>query len=122
MLTEFGRILRIYRVNHGITLKDMADNLSVPSSYLSSMEMGRKNISHDFLKKLFNTYQFSEQEIQGLKESVSNSCNVMKLDLRKSNREQRNLALEFARRFDSLDEDEIKVISQYLNRGEGENE
>ena len=46
----------------------------------------------------------------------------MKLDLRKSNREQRNLALEFARRFDSLDEDEIKVISQYLNRGEGENE
>ena len=74
------------------------------------------------IRDSFNTYQFSEQEIQGLKESVSNSGNVMKLDLRKSNREQRNLALEFARRFDSLDEDEIKVISQYLNRGEGENE
>lgn len=116
MLTEFGRILRIYRVNHGITLKDMADNLSVPSSYLSSMEMGRKNISHDFLKKLFNTYQFSEQEIHGLKESVANSGNIMKLDLRSSNREQRNLALKFARRFDTLNEDDIKRISDCLNR------
>jgi transcriptional regulator with XRE-family HTH domain len=117
MLTEFGRILRIYRVNHGITLKDMADSLFVPSSYLSSMEMGRKNISHDFLKKLFNTYQFNEEEVKALKESVANSGNVMKLDLRNSNREQRNLALEFARSFDSLNEDEIKVISDYLNRG-----
>lgn len=116
MLTEFGRILRIYRVNHGITLKDMADNLSVPSSYLSSMEMGRKNISHDFLKKLLNTYQFSEQEMQGLKESVANSGNIMKLDLRSSNREQRNLALKFARRFDTLNEDDIKRISDCLNR------
>ena len=62
MVTDFGKMIRVYRLEHGLMLKDMADKLNVPSSYLSAMEMGRKTISKEFIEKLIGLFSFTEEE------------------------------------------------------------
>ena len=115
MITDFGRLLRIYRMDNNISLSTMANTLQVPPSYLSALEMGRKNISEDFLTKLFSHYSFTEDEITKLKEAAKSGGTTIKLNLTKSTKSQRNLALQFARSFDSLSDEDILEISNFLN-------
>ena len=56
MFTEFGKFTRTYRLKHGLILKEMAEKLNVPSSYLSAVEMGRKSITKDFADKIISIY------------------------------------------------------------------
>lgn len=114
MLTEFGKLIRKYRIDNNLILKDMADALDLPSSYLSAMEMGRKVVSNDFLEKLFATYYFSQEEKQSLIEAARLSANSVKINLENVNLSRRNMALSFARKFDSLDEETVKKILEYL--------
>ncbi len=114
MLTEFGKLIRKYRIDNNLILKDMADALDLPSSYLSAMEMGRKVVSNDFLEKLFATYYFSQEEQQSLIEAARLSANSVKINLENVNLSRRNMALSFARKFDSLDEETVKKILEYL--------
>src|SRR5690606_16110220 len=44
-LSEFGKMVRIARIETGKTLKQMADFAGVSSAYLSAVEMGRKEIT-----------------------------------------------------------------------------
>lgn len=116
MITDFGRVLRIYRMDNNISLSTMANALRVPPSYLSALEMGRKNISEDFLLKLFSIYNFSEEEKTNLQEAAKSSGTTIKLNLTKSTKSQRELALQFARSFDSLSDEDISEISSFFNR------
>lgn len=54
IMTEIGKYLRTYRVNHSITLKRMADMLEVNASYLSAIEHGHREMNESFFKKIYN--------------------------------------------------------------------
>lgn len=114
MLTQFGKVLRLYRLENGYILKDMADALNVPSSYLSAMEMGRKAVSNEFLNKLLSTYSFTEEETVNLKKSAEMSAMSVRFNLEKANAEKRGLALNFARQFESMDDETVKKIKELL--------
>lgn len=43
-LTEFGKFSRKLRIDNGELLKDMAIKLNVTVSYLSAVEIGKRNI------------------------------------------------------------------------------
>ncbi len=115
MVTDFGKMIRVYRLEHGLMLKDMADKLNVPSSYLSAMEMGRKTISKEFIEKLVFLFSFTEEEKTTLYKAVENSATVIKLDLRTINAAKRDMALSFARKFENLDDDTVHKIMSYLS-------
>ena len=108
MITEFGKLLRFYRLDNGLSLKDMADELRIPSSYLSAMEMGRKTVSQDFVSKLFLTYNFTEEEKSKIRAAAEMSASYVKLNLSNSSMEQRSAAYNFARKFENLEEETIK--------------
>ena len=116
MLTEFGKFIRSYRLEHGLILKQMADELGVPSSYLSAVEMGRKSVTDEFLKRILTTFPFSEEEEKKLKQSAALSPVSAKLNLEKSSALHRKAALSFARKFDSLDDETIKKIMNLLGQ------
>lgn len=118
MITEFGKKLRIYRVETGLKLKDMADKLQIPSSYLSAIEMGRKTISEDFLNKLFHAYTFSKQQQIDLREAAQKTAHSIKFDLTDITNTKREMMLSFARRFNNLSEDEVRKISALLKEVE----
>lgn len=50
--TEFGKVVRIARLNAGVKLNEMAEALSVSPAFLSGMETGRKKISEDWVAKI----------------------------------------------------------------------
>ena len=116
MLTDFGKIIRLYRIEHGLLLKDMANKLGYPSSYLSAMEMGRKSVPDAYLEKLFDSFVFAEEEKIAIKKAASNSVSSVKLDLNDVENSKRNLAICFARKFDGLSEAQISGLLKYLNK------
>lgn len=50
--TEFGKIVRMARLEAGVKLNEMAAALSVSPAFLSGLETGRKKISDEWLKKI----------------------------------------------------------------------
>ena len=51
-LTEFGSAVRKARIDAKVTLQEMADELGVTPAFLSSMEVGRKRIPAEWVKKI----------------------------------------------------------------------
>lgn len=114
MLTEFGKIIRMYRLENGLILKDMADTLDVPSSYLSAMEMGRKVVSDEFVNRLLSSYGFTDEEEKRIVEAAKLSANSVRVNLENASMQKKGMALSFARKFDGLDEETVKKIMEYL--------
>ncbi len=51
-ITEFGKTVRKARIDAGVTLASMANELNTTPSFLSALEMGRKKIPTDWVGKL----------------------------------------------------------------------
>ena len=51
-ITEFGKAVRKARIDAGVTLVGMADELGTTTSFLSAMEMGRKKIPASWVEKM----------------------------------------------------------------------
>lgn len=62
MLTDFGRELRLFRVQNNQLLYNMANDLGVSSAYLSAIENGRKPVTDEIMSKLKSTYNFTEKQ------------------------------------------------------------
>lgn len=51
-ITEFGKAIRKARIDAGVTLAAMAEELHTTSSFLSAMEMGRKRIPAEWIPQI----------------------------------------------------------------------
>ena len=62
MLTEFGKVMRIIRINTGDSMRDMAAKIGMSATYLSAIETGKRNIPANMEELLFSHYNFSEKD------------------------------------------------------------
>lgn len=110
--TQLGRFLRKLRIEHGIVMKDMADTIGCTSSYLSAVELGKKNITQDFLSQIKSKYGLNESEVNDLEAAASYSAKDVMINLMGRNDLDREVVVSFARKLDSLsDQDKIKLKS-----------
>ena len=114
MVTEFGKHLRMYRIQNGLILKEMAEALDIPSSYLSAMEMGRKPVSNDFLNKLFSKYKFDMEEQQKIRIAAAKCADQYKVSTKNVDAPHKELAYSFARKFEELDSETVTKILELL--------
>ena len=119
MITEFGKALRKLRIDRGETLKIMADNLEMTSSYLSAIECGKRNIPTDLIERLTSIYKLDVNEQQELSVAYDKSLSSVAIELSESNC-KRDLALQFARKFDDIDDELANQIIKFLNRNRGD--
>lgn len=94
----------------------MARQLGVSSAFLSAVENGKKRMPEVWLTKLESLYSLDAKQVEDLKEAVLETNGIIELDIRNSSTQNRQLAISFARRFDSLDEDTVHKISRILNK------
>ena len=113
MKTTLGAFLRKLRLQRGEKLKEMAENLNVSSAFLSAVENGKKKMPASWYEKLANLYNLSAKQ----QEELENAVELKIKDIPSGNRE---LAVCFARHFDSLDEEASKEIFAILKRKEEE--
>ena len=62
MLTEFGKVMRIIRINTGDSMRDMAAKIGMSATYLSAIETGKRNIPANMEELLFTNYNFSDKD------------------------------------------------------------
>lgn len=115
MITEFGKALRKLRIDRGEILKSMADKLNMTSSYLSAIECGKRNIPTDLINKLALIYDLTEAEQESLSEARDKSLNSIEIELNTNSAYKRDLALQFARKFDDMDDELAAQLLKFLN-------
>lgn len=116
MITSVGKFLRKLRIDKGEILRTMANTLGVSSAFLSAVENGKKKLPGAWLPKLQENYDLSADQMEDLKQAVIESGEIVELNIRNASVENRQLAISFARQFDSLDEETSKKLFNILNK------
>ena len=105
MLTEFGKLCRIIRMQADDNLGDMAEKLSIKSSFLSAIENGKRNVPKGLCEEIKGLYDLQEKDYNDLLEAAEKS--------------NRDLVISFARKFgelDKADKEKIMLILKGENR------
>ena len=114
--TKFGEYMRVLRVQHHEVMGDIAKLLGVSTPFLSAVENGRKNVPDEWFDILAKHYSLTSDEVSEMKNAAENSRNQVKIALSKSESYQREVALQFARSFEGIDEDTAEKILALLKR------
>ena len=119
MATDFGKILKIIRINSGDTAKVMADKLGISVPYLNAIENGRRDIPNELPEKIIRAYGLSEKDQQNIREAVVSSKDKVKIDLTELAEKRRRVILALAQ--DDIDNDTLDEICKMVNQNKEEN-
>lgn len=113
-LTPFGKFTRKLRVDNDELLKDMAKNLNVTVSYLSAVEMGKRNIPKKWKDIIIENYNLNEIKVEELKDAILYSSKTVKLNASDLEDDKLDLVYALARELKDLDSDKVINIKKIL--------
>ncbi len=116
-LTPFGKALRKYRIDRDKLLKDMAEGVGVSPAFLSAVESGRKGIPDSLVGRIADWMNLDLVERNELQAAADLSAPAAQIPLsRSSSVFDRTLAMQLARNFDQLNEQQKEEIKQIMDR------
>ncbi len=118
-MTEFGKVLRIIRINSGDSAKEMAEKLGISVPYLNAIENGRRDIPNGMAETVIRVYNLSERDQANLKEALVASKDRVKIDLTELGEKKRRVILALAQ--DEVDGATLDEICKLVNTRKGEN-
>jgi HTH-type transcriptional regulator, competence development regulator len=118
MLTKFGKALRTIRLERDELLKDMAKNLGITPSFLSSIESGKKNVPTALIDKITQIYNLTQNEKRQLEMFAKEAKSKVQISLKDKSNKEREIVTLFARTFEELDETDKEKIWDIL-KGSG---
>ncbi len=116
--TKFGEMLRVLRIRNHEVMGDLAKVLNVSTSFLSAVECGKKNVPDSWVNTLTEHYGLTGKERAEMMEAIDMSKTSMKINLTEETGYRRELALQFQRSFNDMDEKTAKHIIELLNNKE----
>ena len=120
MLSPYGAWVRAYREKNRITLRDMSRALGKSPSFLSALELGRKSVPNSIVDEIDQVYDLSKEELIELRKSAESSRKQAKVRFEdRTNANEREVAMLFARNFDDLTEDQTERIRKILEERDG---
>jgi len=114
--SEFGEYFKILRIKHREVLADAKSFLGVSSAFISAVECGKKQIPADWHEKIVNHYRLNQKQSLELKDAIERSQKAIKIDVERATATQKNLAIQFQRSFDDLDDEAAEEIRKILER------
>ncbi len=118
MYTEFGKALRHIRLDHFENMKDMAQKLNVSTSFLSAVEVGKKNIPAKWVEDISNIYNLSAQETNELQNAFDITQQKVSLSLESMDEAHQNVSLMFARSIKNIDPNTLDKLKKLLEEEE----
>ena len=118
MITEFGKLLRIIRINSGDSAKQMAVKLNMSPSYLSTIENGKRNIPLDMEQLLISAYNLSDRDKEKLRKAMMASSDTVKIDLTDLSEKKKRVIHEITK--GNLDEATIDQLCRIIRDKKGE--
>ena len=90
MITEFGKLLRIIRINTGDSARTMAEKFGMSPSYLSTIENGKRNIPPEMEELVIRAYDLSEHDKEKLRKTIIDTTAQLKVDLTEMEEKKKN--------------------------------
>lgn len=118
MLTEFGKVMRIIRINTGDSMRDMAAKIGMSATYLSAIETGKRNIPANMEELLFSHYNFSEKDRKNIKDSIEKSASHVKIDLTEMADKKKKLIYSISK--GDIDEETLDKLCEIIRNKENE--
>ena len=112
--TRFGEFVRVLRVKSHEVMGDMARLLNTSTPFLSAVENGKKNVPKEWPAILIKHYRLSEEEQKDLYNAIEESRTQMKINMQSAGSAQRQVAVQFARSFNGMDEETANKIMKLL--------
>ncbi len=116
MITSIGKFLRKLRIDKGEILRDMADRLKVSSAFLSAVENGKKKVPEAWASKLEELYSLTSEQMEELRDAIVESSETVEINIHNASIANRQLAVSFARQFDTLDDKTVKKLFDLLKK------
>lgn len=114
MVTEFGKILRIIRINSEDSLRGMASKLGISAAYLSSIENGKRPIPDTLYETICNVYPLSENDKKKLKEAILASSKTIKINLTELAEIKKQMISKIMS--DEIDEETLIKLNEIINK------
>jgi transcriptional regulator with XRE-family HTH domain len=111
-LTGFGKEVRKLRIERGETMLDMSAKVNKSPSFLSAVETGRKPVPPQLVDDIAHAYCLSNGMIAKLRQLAEESVTAFKLT--PTREADHALVAAFARKFDSLDDEQRQSIMNIL--------
>lgn len=118
MLSEFGRLVRKYRIDLHMKLGEMAKGINVTPAYLSAVENNKKKLTADLVEKVVTFLRLDELQASEMRDSAAKSRTEHVI----STESQKGIASDavamFARSIESstLSEEQAQEILKILNK------
>ena len=116
MITDFGKILKKYRIDANENLRDMACKLGITASYLSAIECGKRNIPENLIGKINDVYHLSDDKLNELYQAKDNSIKTISINVDGLNQYNRSIALQLSKCIDTIDIETSKMILSLLQQ------
>ena len=118
MLTEFGKVMRIIRINTGDSMRDMAAKIGMSATYLSAIETGKRNIPANMEELLFTNYNFSDKDKKKIKDSIESSAAQVKINLTEMADKKKKLIYKLSK--GNIDEETLDRLCEIISEKEKE--
>ncbi|MBQ4512860.1 MAG: helix-turn-helix domain-containing protein [Anaerolineaceae bacterium] len=118
--SSFGDYLKSLRAKHHEVMGDSAKLFGVSLPFMSAVENGKKKVPAGWYERLVEYYQLSKEEQKKLLDAIEDSSTQIKINLNRSQNYQREMAIQFQRSFDNIDEEAAKKIMDILKNTQGE--
>lgn len=113
-LTNIGRFLRKLRIDRGEYMQDMATVLNVSASYLSSVESGRRKAPQQWANIIIDAYDLNSEMSDELNRYFIEDKQSVNVNLKNSSIKVKELSAVFARKINSLSDDDIRKLEAIL--------
>ena len=116
-LTPFGKEVRKYRIDRDMLLKDLADALGVTPTFVSAVEAGRKPVPPAWPERISDVLGLDMIQRKALENAAAKSAREVRISLAAGAGDlDRSVAAMLGRSFGELDDEQLRDISEILNR------
>lgn len=116
LANEVGRFLRKLRIDKGEVLHDMAQKMGCSTAFISALELGKRQVTRDFRDRLCETYALSQEQCAEFDDAISLAKDKIEIGLRGLNQNSRDMLLAFARKMQTLNDEESSKLLEYLTQ------
>lgn len=110
MDTPIRVFLKKLRSDNNEVMGDMAEKLGVTTSFLSAVELGKKNPPDSWIYKICKSYNLTGEQYDEFRNAIFLSQRFVKIDLTGLSREQRAVVLNFKGNLKYLSNEDLKEI------------
>lgn len=115
MITDFGKELRILRIERNENISTMAKKLNISISYLSAIESGLRPIPSDLVEKIVENYNLNKERRNLLREKEAISSTKIDINLDQVSNEQRKFIFALSRKLKDLSDEDCSLILEKIN-------